>query len=60
MFDLTKPRAVSRTYFNIKTQESSSVSTSDQSTGFKDGVLTSIYGPRYRLILVAQDNFRNC
>lgn len=39
--------------FNIESQKSNIVTArSDQSTVFKGGVLTSIYGPRYRLILI--------
>lgn len=39
--------------FNIETQESSiAIATSDQATALKGEVLTSIYGPRYRLILI--------
>ncbi len=49
---LNQGKLVSRS-LNLDTQKSHVVeTTSEQSTFFKDGVLTSIYGPRFRLILI--------
>lgn len=49
---LNQGKLVSRS-LNLDTQKSHVVETSsEQSTVFKDGVLTSIYGPRFRLILI--------
>lgn len=49
---LNQGKLVARS-LNLETQQSDIVeTTSEQFTDFKDGVLTSIYGPRFRLILI--------
>lgn len=49
---LNQAKLVART-LDIKSQQSMiHEATSDQSTTFKDNILTSVYGPRYRLILI--------